>query len=143
MAPENVLAVGLHRLAHGISHQVCADVFNIGKMTVREAFYDVITVLNEVKNNYIQFPRTLEEKQNAIPTLRGRSLMPYVLGAIDGTHMKIRALKENEKDFYSRYQQYDVVCQGIVDGNMKFLDIVAGFPGSMHNGRVVAISGWR
>eukprot|EP00794_Sanderia_malayensis_P006745 gene6745-7505_t len=109
----------------------------MGKTTLREAFYDVITVLNEVKNNYIQFPRTLEEKPNAIATFRGRSSMPNVLGDIDGMHIKIRAPRENKKDFYSRYQQYDVVCQGIVDGNMKFLDIVAGFPSSMHDGRVL------
>ena len=61
-----------------------------------------------------------------------------MLGAIDGTHITIRAPKENKKDFFSRYQQYDIVCEGLVDGNTKFLDIVAGFPGSMDQDPVLS-----
>eukprot|EP00794_Sanderia_malayensis_P007619 gene7619-8459_t len=137
LSPEKVLAVGLYRLAHGASYQVCADTFNIGKTTVHEAFFDVVTVLNTVKNRFIRFPATLEKKVKAINTFKSRSEMPNVLGAIDGTHIKIKAPIENKKDYFSRYQRYDVVCQGIVDGDMKFLDIVVGFPGSIHDARVL------
>ena len=137
LSPEKVVAVGLYRLAHGASYQVCAGTFNVGKTTVHEAFCDVVSVLNAVKNNFIRFPVTLEEKVKTINTLKNRSKMPNVLGAIDGTHIKIKAPNENKKDYFSRYQRHDVVCQGIVDGDMKFLDIVVGFPGSIHDARVL------
>ena len=63
LTPEKVLAVGLYRLTHGASYQVCADTFNIGKTTVYEAFMDVVAILNALKNNYIKFPKTNEEKR--------------------------------------------------------------------------------
>jgi len=45
-------------------------------------------------------------------------------------HIKIKAPKESAVDDFSRYQQRDVVAQGIVDGRKIFMDIAAGFPGS-------------
>ena len=137
LPPDKVLAIGLYRLAHGASTRVCADAFNIGQTTVLEAFQDVVSILNTLKNNFIKFPRTDAEKICTINSFKSRSEMPNVLGAIDGTHIKIRAPKENKRDYFSRYHQYDVVCQGIVDGNTKFIDLVAGFPGSMHDSRVL------
>ncbi len=63
--------------------------------------------------------------------------MSNVLRAIDGTHIRIKAAKENKVDYYSGYQQYNVFCQGVVDVHTHSLDIVAGFPGSMHDSRVL------
>ena len=93
--------------------------------------------MNRVKTNYIKLPRTEREKVRIINAFKERSKMPNVLGAIDGTHIKIRASKENKRDYFSRYHQYDVICQGIVDSKTKFIDVVAGFPGSMHDSRVL------
>ena len=120
LPPEKVLAVGLYRLAHGATYQVCADTFNSGKTTTFEAFFDVVSILNAVKNNYVRFPTKLESKKTTIATFMNRSKLPNILGAINGTHIKIKASQSNKKDYYSRYQQYDIVCQGVVDGNMTF-----------------------
>lgn len=58
-------------------------------------------------------------------------------GAIDGTHIKIRAPRESAVNYFSRYQQHDVAVQGIVKGRKIFMDIAAGFPGSLHDARVL------
>ena len=137
LSPEKVLAIALYRLAHGVSFRVCAGVFNVGKTTAREAFEDFVSALITVKGNFIKFPSTLQEKKNSIDSFAGRSSLPNVIAAIDGTHIRIKAPKENQEDYFSRYHQYDVVCQGVVDGHTRFLDIVAGFPGSMHDSRVL------
>ena len=63
--------------------------------------------------------------------------MPNVAGAIDGTYIPIIAHREDTVDYFSRYQQHDMIVQGAVDGTGKFIDAVAGFPGSAHDARVL------
>ena len=60
-----------------------------------------------------------------------------VAGAIDGTHIKTIAPRENAFDYFSRYQQHDFIIQVVVDGRGKFIDAVCGFPGSAHDARVL------
>ncbi|KAL9977491.1 hypothetical protein ACROYT_G014899 [Oculina patagonica] len=60
--------------------------------------------------------------------------------AIDGTHIKIKTPTESGPDYFSRLQQHDVVVQAVADGKKRFLDVAAGFPGSMHDSRVLGNS---
>ena len=63
--------------------------------------------------------------------------MPNGAGAIDGTYIPIIAPREDTVDYFSRYQQHDMIVQGAVDGTGKFIDAVGGFPGSAHDARVL------
>ena len=63
--------------------------------------------------------------------------MVNIGGAIDGTHIKIIAPRENALDYFSRYQQHDFIIQAVVEGRGKFIDEVCGFPGSAHDARVL------
>ena len=44
-----------------------------------------------------------------INTFADLSDLPNIVGAIDGTHVKIRAHLEFAGDYFSRYQQYDFI----------------------------------
>ena len=63
--------------------------------------------------------------------------MVNVAGAIDGTHIKIIASRENALDHFSRCQQHDFIIQAVVDGGGKFIDAVCGFPANAHDARVL------
>ena len=39
-------------------------------------------------------------------------------------------------DHYSRKQKYTIVNQGVCDGNLMFLAVNSGFPGSIHDSRM-------
>ncbi|XP_020621230.1 protein ANTAGONIST OF LIKE HETEROCHROMATIN PROTEIN 1-like [Orbicella faveolata] len=135
--PEKVLAIGLYRLAHGGSFENAGIAMNVGKATAREAFTDVVNALYDFRNDFIKFPANKVETRASIETFAELSDLPNVAGAIDGTHIKIKAPKESAVDYFSRYQQHDVAVQGIVDGRKIFMDIAAGFPGSLHDARVL------
>lgn len=135
--PEKVLAIGIYRLAHKASYQTTGDIFNVGKTTARECYRDVLFALNELKDAVIQFPQTRSERQAAIETFTHRSRLPNILGAIDGTHFQIRAPNQDAEDYYGRRLVHDVVAQAVVDGNRKFMDIAAGYPGTMHDARIL------
>lgn len=51
--------------------------------------------------------------------------------------IRVRAPKEHKADYFSRYQQYNVVLQGIVNGRKLFIDIAEVFSGSMHDSLVL------
>ena len=56
---------------------------------------------------------------------------------IDGSHVRIKAPNKSALDCFSRYQQHDFIIQAIVDGRKIFIDFACGFPGNMHDARVL------
>ena len=137
LPPQKVLALGLYRLAHGNSYSSIAPVFNVGKSTAIEAVQDVVNGLYELRDEYIKFPETLAEVNASIGTFADLTDLPNVVGAIDGSHVRIKAPVDSAPDYFSRYQQHDFIIQAIVNGKKIFIDFACGFPGSMHDARVL------
>ena len=133
IAPEKIVVLSLYHLAHGHS----GPVFNVGRSTVLEAVQDVVEALFNLRNDYIKFPFTEEETRRCTETFQNVSDLPNKVGAIDGSHIKISAPPDSAVDYFSRYQQHDFIVQAIVDGRKPFLDFASGFPGSMHDARVL------
>ena len=75
-----------------------------------------------------------------IQDFREKSTFPNVVGAIDGTHIPIRAPKENHEDYFNRKHYYSFIVQGIVDASGTYLSVSTGFPGSMHDAHVLRLS---
>ena len=135
--PENVLVIGLHHLAHGGSFENMGSAMNVGKATAHEAFSDVVNALNNFRNDFIKFPTNKAETRAFIATFEDLLDLPNIAGTIDGTHIKIKAPKETAVDYFSRYQQQDVVVQGIVNERKICMDVAAGLPSSLHDARVL------
>lgn len=129
LPPEKVLALGLYRLAHGNSYSTIGPVFNVGKSTVIEAVQDVVNGLYEIRNDHIKFPETLAEVTACIDTFSELTDLPNVVGAIDGSHVRIKAPVDSAPDYFSRFQQHDFIIQAVVDGKKIFLDFSCGYPG--------------
>ena len=99
--PEKVLALGLYRLADGNSYSTIGANFGVGKSTVIEAVQDVTEALFDLRNEYIKFPVTEAETIASIETFSELSDLPNVAGAIDGTHIEIKAPLESVVDYFS------------------------------------------
>ena len=70
--------------------------------------------------------------------LSGNCKIPIVVGALDGTHITIVALDNGNKvDYYNRKQRYNTNTQAVVAGDMTFLSVATGYPGSLHDSRVL------
>lgn len=102
-----------------------------------EAVQDVVEALCDLRHEYIRFPVTNEEIIATRVTFEELTDLPNVIGAVDGTHIKIKTPVESGPDYFSRLQQHDVVVQAVADGEKRFLDVAAGFPGSMHDSQVL------
>ena len=62
---------------------------------------------------------------------------PGVVGAIDGTHIRIIAPTENEHEFVNRKNFHSINTQVVFDAQYNILDIVAKWPGSTHDARIL------
>ncbi len=104
-------------------------------------------------NAYIRLP-TLEEAQRSIKEWKGATGIPGIVGAIDGTHIAIKKPSNrtapevyfNRKAFYSINVQGEVLTNlsiliiAMVDFKKRFVDVEAGWPGSVGDSRIFRTS---
>ncbi|KAG0714443.1 putative nuclease HARBI1 [Chionoecetes opilio] len=69
------------------------------------------------------------------------SRFPHVIGAVDGTYVRIVAPKENEEVFVNRKGYHSINVQVVFDAKCKLLDILAKWPVSVHDSRILNDSG--
>ena len=54
---------------------------------------------------------------------------------------EINAPPQNHEDYFNQKQHYSVNLQAIVDAKLKFIHAAVGYPGSIHDARVLRLSG--
>lgn len=69
-----------------------------------------------------------------------KSKLPNVVGAIDGSHVPIKAPKINHEDYFNQKHFYSFLVQGIVDASGLYLSVATGFPGSLHDARMLRLT---
>eukprot|EP00794_Sanderia_malayensis_P019813 gene19813-21752_t len=98
---------------------------------------DFVGVLVHLRNQFIVWPETEEQCEQTMKKFETLSPLPNVFGAIDGTHVQILAPEDSTVDFFDRKQRYSIGIQGVCDGTLKFISVSAGFPGSVHDSRIL------
>lgn len=93
--------------------------------------------LARLRPQFIKFPDTPEQLHQAKNDYFAIAGCPSIIGAIDGTHIKIKnpggeypLLYLNRKGYFSLNTQ--IVC----DAHGRFIDIVARWRGSVHDARI-------
>ena len=81
---------------------------------------------------------TGDRLKRVIARFESRQGFPQVGGAIDGTHIPIKAPVIHPDEYYNRKCFHSVVLQAVVDSFLLFTDIYVGWPGRVHDARVFA-----
>ena len=66
--------------------------------------------------------------------------VPQCAGFIDGSHIPVTPPAMNHTNYYSWKGWYSMLVQAVVDHNYLFRDLCIGWPGSVHDARVLANS---
>lgn len=142
LSVEKQVAIALRRLASGESQVSVGASFGVGQSTVSQVTWRFIEALEERAKHHLKWPDSdkMEEIKCKFETLFG---LPNCCGAIDATHiiMTLPAV-ETSDDWCDREKNYSMFLQGIVDHEMRFLDIVTGWPGGMTVPRLLKCSGF-
>lgn len=87
-------------------------------------------------SEYIKFPDARDEAAN-IQKFQMTAGMPGGIGCVDGSHIPIRGPGGNDAALYRcRKGYFSINMQGICDADLKFMNIIARWPGSEHDGRI-------
>lgn len=84
---------------------------------------------------FIQWPtgQAFAEIQQEFQEIAG---FPGVIGAIDGSHIRICAPHEHPDSYINRHGYHSINIQCICDSRMRFIDVFAGCCGSVNDARV-------
>ena len=135
------VAVALWRLATGDTYRSTGLQFGIGRCTAMLIKQDFCNAIAKRAKEFIKFPETEQEVLQSIRLFTNKSPFSQVVGAIDGCHIALKTVPVDERiDYFTRKQDYSVVIQGVSDASFRFLDISAGYPGSIHDARVLRLS---
>ncbi|GES75821.1 putative nuclease HARBI1 [Rhizophagus clarus] len=112
--------------------------FGMGELTISYAlrqFFDVI--ISKFLSEKIIFSTTELEVNRITNGFKITRNFPNVIGAIDGSHIPIKASHLFPVDYFNRKGFYSIVLQAVVDHKKKFLDICVGWPGSTYDSRIL------
>ncbi|XP_067221935.1 putative nuclease HARBI1 [Chanodichthys erythropterus] len=131
--------VFLYWLAHAASYRVVSMAFDIPKSSVHDIVLKMSRAVINILRRLITFPTPddLEAVGAGFAQLAGSPAFSMVAGAIDGCHIRIKPPASDAACYFNRKLFHSVQLQAITDHKGKFLDIFVGYPGSVHDARVL------
>ena len=137
---EKRVAVTLWKLATNAEYRTLSALFGIGRSTV---CVTVIETCNAIAKHlfprYVYFP-TGDRLRDIVTNFETCWEFPQAAGAIDGTHIPVIRPTESASDYYNRKGYYSIIMQAVVDFRGWFMDAYIGWPGKVHDARVLVNS---
>lgn len=136
---EKTCLVALSYLGHQCSMYSLADRFDIAESSVQACVDRVLAFLNAVSEEVIAWPNA-EEKERCKAGFLAKSSGKgprNTIGCIDGCHIEINTPRESPHSYFNRKKFPSIILQGICNNRNKFIDVLIGFPGSVHDARVL------
>ena len=133
--------VFLFWIATGSAYRVVSRVFGIPISTVHRMVHRITEAVVAVRCQFILLPQNQEELQamgEGFARLAGHPAFNKVAGAIDGSHIRIKCPSgPDSQDYLNRKLYASMVLQAVCDHQGRFIDTYMGFPGSVHDARIL------
>ena len=137
---EHRVAITLWCLATCGEYRTIAHLFGVARCTVCVIVHDTCKAIVDVLlRKYIRFPHG-EGLSDVVEGFKNKWGMIQCAGTIDGCHIPVMPPALNHTDFYNRKGWYSMLVQAVVDHNYQFIDVCVGWPGSVHDARVLVNS---
>ena len=135
------ICTALRYFATGSYQNLIGDANTVSQPSVSRIVKKFSSSLTSKSGNFIRMPATNVETGAAKQGFYNVASFPNVVGAIDGTHIKILAPREGEEAFVNRKGFHSINCQMVMDSNFIITNLVALWPGSCHDSRILRMSG--
>ena len=118
----------------GKNYRKTADAFGVSRSSVLILIRKVAKVFVEhLGPELIKLPKTVTKVEALTENFLNGHGFPQCLGAIDGTHMRIKQPRENYTDYINRKDFLSIKVQALCDYRYCFLDVVVKWPESVHD----------
>lgn len=116
------------------------DIIGVHVGTASKTVRRVALALQNQLTRFVRWPNPAEvlELQHVFYAMHS---FPGVVGAIDGTHVRIQAPSEHEEVYVNRHLYHSINVQLVVDASSRIRSVVAKWPGSVHDARMLSESG--
>ena len=140
LSVQEKVAITIWRLGTNVEYRSLAHLFGVDLSTVCVTVREVCTaIVNILFQRYIRIP-TGEAAQTVVDGFFHTWGFPQCFGAIDGSHIPILSPTDNPLDYFNRKGWHSIVLQALVDHEYKFMNTNVGWPGSVHDARILANS---
>ncbi|XP_056437328.1 uncharacterized protein LOC130374536 [Gadus chalcogrammus] len=133
--------VFLFWLASGTSYRVVSRVFGMPRSTVHRIVHRVTEEVVAIRHKVIHLPKTPEDLvavTNGFAGLARHRAFGKAAGAIDGCHVRIKPPSGPDGHCYRNRKLFSsIILQAVCDHQGRFLDTYVGWPGSVHDSRVL------
>ncbi|XP_069384517.1 uncharacterized protein [Paralichthys olivaceus] len=137
--PGRRLAITLWWLARSGEYRSIADMFGVGIATVCNIVRQVAcAIVERLFHRFVSLPSG-PRLDDTLQAFKDRCY-PQCAGAIGGTHIPIAPPRENPDHYINRSGWHSVILQAVVDHNVCFTDVYAGWPGSSSSATVLCSS---
>uniref|UniRef100_UPI0037E91488 uncharacterized protein n=1 Tax=Semicossyphus pulcher TaxID=241346 RepID=UPI0037E91488 len=137
--PRRRLAIALWWFARSGEYRSIATLFGVGIATVCIIVRQVTAaILDRMYQHYVSLP-TGPRLDDTIRAFKDRCY-PQCAGAIGGTHIPIAAPRDNPDHYLNKRGWHSVILQAVVDHDVCFTDVYAGWPGSTNSASVLSSS---
>uniref|UniRef100_A0A669BZ14 DDE Tnp4 domain-containing protein n=1 Tax=Oreochromis niloticus TaxID=8128 RepID=A0A669BZ14_ORENI len=128
-------------LASGASYRVVSRVFAIPHSTVHRIVHRVTEEVVAIRHQVIHLPRTSEDLHivsHGFTELARHRAFLKAAGATDCCHVRIKPPSGPDGQCYrSRKLVPSIILQAVCDHQGRFIDTYVGWPGSVHDSRVL------
>ncbi|KAI8490525.1 hypothetical protein Bbelb_317930 [Branchiostoma belcheri] len=109
------VAVAIYWLASGDLFRTVADLFGLSTPSVSNIVHDFCQVVVEnLLPRYLSWPKG-ETLRQIVHGFEQRWDFPQCAGAVDGTHVEVKAPSESPTDYFNRKGYHSMVLQAVVD----------------------------
>ncbi|KAK4884252.1 hypothetical protein RN001_000523 [Aquatica leii] len=137
VSPMNQLLVCLRMYSTGGHLQMIADFAGMHYSTVSRIVKRVSEAIASLYPQHVKFPATELELKKCQQDFYNVASFPRVIGAIDCTHISIQSPGGNDAEIYrNRKQYFSINVQAICNSNLKLMNVVARWPGSVHDATI-------
>lgn len=136
---EDQVGVALRRLSSGESLFNVGISFQINPSTVSQVTWRFVEAMEEKAINHLRWPNSEAEMESIKSKFEKICGLPNCCGAIDTTHimMCLPCVDSSNDVWIDLEKNHSMVLQAIVDPEMRFRDIVTGWPGSLDDNLVL------
>lgn len=124
--------------------QLCnSDDLGVSQQTVSRVIAETLDAFYQpyLMRRYLTFPTDPDEiRRNKIDFMEIANF-PGVVGAIDCTHIRITAPKEDPDAYINRKRFHSINVQLVFNAKYRIINCLANWPGSVHDARILRESG--
>lgn len=137
LSPELQVVCAIRNWARHEIQDDTGDLHGVSQPVISKTCKKIASILARMSQRYIKMPTTLDEQEESMRKFRSIANFPKVIGAIDCTHIQIKKIRADGGQLYINRKGFSSInVQVVCDADLKIMDIVTRWRGSVHDSRI-------